>query len=405
MPRFAYTALDRLGHKSQGAVQADTHAAAVQQVVADGLRPMDVREHEDTPGPAWRTAARTGRVSQGSVEAFTRELANLLGGGVSLSRALHLLSREAAQPAARREWARIHDDVVNGTSLADALAKRPRSFAPVYVAMVRAGETGGFLDMVLTQIADFRARERDLVGRVKAAMVYPAVLAVLAVLVLVFLLTYFIPRFSSIFAEFGSTLPWLTRAIVRASELVVQHGLIMLTVLAIVVLVVRRALVTESGRRVFERAVLRLPGVGRVVARFALVRFCHMLGTLLGAGVPLVAALRVAKEAIGNQILVDSVGRAIEQVQQGTSLARSLAGNPRLFPASVAEMVAVAEESARLDKELIRLARTYEQELDRQLRMLVALAEPALLFVMAVLVGTVVIGMLLPVFTLQELFR
>jgi len=271
--------------------------------------------------------------------------------------------------------------------------------------MVRAGETGGFLELVLGQIAELRSREQELKGRVKAALVYPSVLAVLAAAVLIFLLTYFIPRFAAIFTEFGGALPWLTRAIVAASRLVIDYGLVILVAAALAVVGFRRAAASEHGRRSLERAVLGLPALGRVVARFALVRFCRMLGTLLGAGVPLVAALRVAKEAIGNQTLADAVVHATHEVQRGAPLARSLAGSPELFPASVVEMVAVAEESGRLDKEFVRLAAAYETELDRRLRMLVALAEPALLFVMAAVVGTVVIGMLLPVFTLQELIR
>ena len=150
---------------------------------------------------------------------------------------------------------------------------------------------------------------------------------------------------------------------------------------------------------------LNAPGLGRVAARFAVVRFCRMLGTLLGAGVPLVSALRVAREAIGYQTLSDAVNRAIDEVQRGAALSRSLAACPQLFTAAIAEMVAVAEESGRLDKELVRLAGTYEVELDRQLRMLVALAEPALLFLMAAVIGTIVVGMLLPVFTLQDLIH
>ena len=168
---------------------------------------------------------------------------------------------------------------------------------------------------------------------------------------------------------------------------------------------IRRALASEEGRRVLEKITLRFPFFGRAVSRFALVRFCRMLGTLVGAGVPLVAALRVAKEAIGNQVLADAVSVAIEDVQRGTGLARSLESCTTLFPSSVIEMISVAEESGRLDKELIRLAASYEQELDRFLKMVVTLIEPALLFVMAALVGTVVIGMLLPIFSLQELIR
>jgi type II secretory pathway component PulF len=271
--------------------------------------------------------------------------------------------------------------------------------------MVRAGETGGFLDIVLAQTADSRQRERDLKGKVTAALVYPAVLASLAVLVMIFLLTYFIPRFATVFADFGGSLPWLTRKIVQTSDFVISHGFALLLGVVLAVVAIRRTLASESGRRSAEHLTLRTPVLGRVVGRFALVRFCRMLGTLLGAGVPLVSALNAAKDAIGNQMLADTVTQGVEAVKRGSPLARALSVSRLLFPLSVVEMVAVGEETGTLDKELVRLADANERELDRQLRMLVALAEPALLFVMAALIGTVVIGMLLPVFTLQELIR
>jgi type IV pilus assembly protein PilC len=401
MPAFAYRAVDREGRESNGRVSADSRAAAIDQVAGLGLQPVALDEvAEGQAAEAHPAHAR--RVSRAAVHAFTRELANLLAGGVPLSRALMLLSREASDNRARALWTAVYEDVTGGAPLADALARWPRSFPPVYIAMVRAGETGGFLDMVLEQIADFQTREQDLVGRVKAALVYPAVLGVLAVGVLTFLLTFFIPRFSSIFADFGGSLPLLTRMIVGASMAVSHHGLVVLAAVAVVVIVARQALASESGRRFMERAVLAAPGLGQAMGRFALVRFCGMLGTLVGAGVPLISALRVARAALGNQILADAVSQAIEEVQHGTALAKSLSSCPQLFPASVIEMVAVAEETGRLDKELVRLARTYEGELDRRLRMLVALAEPALLFMMAALIGTIVIGMLLPIFSLQQ---
>jgi type II secretory pathway component PulF len=224
-------------------------------------------------------------------------------------------------------------------------------------------------------------------------------------MVLVFLLTFFIPRFSAIFAEFGGALPWLTRAIVAVSHAVMRYGYVGIIAIIILFIAMRRALAAEAGRRTLENALLRLPAIGPLAARFALVRFCRMLGTLLEAGVPLIPALSVAREALGNQTLADAVTQAIEKVRRGAALAGSLADCPLLFPGAVVEMVGVAEQTGRLDKELSRLAVTYESELDRRLRMLVALAEPAFLFVMAAIVGTVVIGMLLPVFTLQELIR
>jgi type II secretory pathway component PulF len=397
-----YQAVDVDGAPVTGTLIADSRPAAIAQIADRALHPVSVDEW-DADAPA---RSRTGgRVTQGSVDSFTRELANLLSAGVPLSRALHLLAQEASHSAARQRWAAIREDVVGGMPLADALARWPSTFPAVYVAMVRAGEAGGFVDKVLGQIADFRGRERDLTGRVKAALVYPAVLATLAVAVMTFLLTYFIPRFSAVFAEFGGALPLLTRAIVRASRLVVDHGVVLLIAVVLIVLVVKRALASESGKRFFERVTLRIPGLGDVIARFALVRFCRMLGTLLGAGVPLIAALKASKEAIGNQTLTDAALAAVEAVQRGAPLGRSLAACPALFPPSVVEMVAVGEETGRLDQELVRLGETYEADLDRRLRMLVALAEPLMLFVMAALIGTVVIGMLLPIFTLQDLIR
>jgi type II secretory pathway component PulF len=404
VPHYSYKAVDESGAEVTGRLSEASRSAALLRLEAQGLYPVSVEQTtEKAPSGGWTPFGR--RVMRSQVDAFTRELANLLGAGVALSRALSILSREASGEAARRQWTAIHDDVVEGTPLADALARWPRSFAPVYVAMVRAGETGGFLDVVLGQIADLRSREQDLKGRFRSALIYPLVLAVLAGLVLIFLLTYFIPRFSTIFAEMGGSLPVLTRTIVAASEFVTDYGPLLLLFLAVGAVVLKRALSSESGRRSLEKTLLGTPMVGRVIARFALVRFCRMLGTLLGAGVPMVSALRVAKEAIGNQTLADTVDHAIEEVRRGAPLARSLARGTLLFPAAVVEMVTVAEESGNLEAELDRLADTYESELDRRLRTLVALAEPALLFLMAAIVGTIVIGMLLPVFTLQELIQ
>lgn len=407
MAVFAYTALDRAGRRQSGTISAENRPAAVDLVERKGLLPVTMDERAQ-PGRAARddTSATTRRrVPRAAVDAFTRELANLLAAGLPLARSLQLLRREASHKSAAAVWTDVHDSVVGGKSLADALAEWPQVFPPVYVAMVRAGEAGGFLHVVLQQIADFRTREQDLKGKVRAALVYPCVLVVVASAVLVFLLTFFIPRFSGIFEEFGSNLPWLTRAVVAASRGLVTYGPFLAIAVVAAVFLGRRALQQESGRRAMERAVLRTPLLGLVVARFALVRFCRMLGTLVGAGVPLVAALRVAREAIGNQTLADTVSHAIQEVQRGAALSRSLAAGTLLFPPTAVEMIAVSEETGRLDQELVRLAQSYESDMDRNLRMLVSLAEPAVLFVMAALIGTVVVGMLLPVFTLQDLIQ
>ena len=403
MATFTYKAIDTNGREVADRLVAADRSAAIEQLFGKNLNPVAVERVEEKQSQG--VFSRFGGVSKREIDDFTRQLANLLAAGVPMSRALGILSREASRVASKRLWALVHDQVAGGMSLADALSLHPQAFSPIYVAMVRAGETGGFLDIVLEQIATFRAREADLKGRVKGALVYPIILAVLAVGIMIFLLTFFIPRFSQMFAEFGGSLPALTRYIVAASGVLVKYWFFMIIAVALAVFGIQRMRHSDEGRRAIESLVLRLPLFGTGVARFALVRFCRMLGTLVGAGVPLIASLKVAKEAIGNQVLADAVNNATESVQKGQPLARSLETCRLLFPASVIEMISVAEESGRLDQELVRLAGAYEQDLDRHLKMMVTLVEPALLFIMAVLVGTVVIGMLLPIFNLQELIR
>jgi type II secretory pathway component PulF len=402
MAVFTYTALDRMGQRTSGMVPADTRAAALDEVMGRGLSPIAVDEQRSSALDHASKRSTLTRVPRSAVEAFTRELANLLAAGLPLSRALSLLRREASHPGAKNVWMAVHDDVVGGKSLAEALGKWPKVFSSVYVAMVRAGETGGFLDVVLQQIADFRQRERDLKGRVISAMVYPCVILTVALGVVIFLLTFFIPKFSTVFAEFGGQLPALTQFIVELSHVATRYGIFVLAALVGAIVALQRALSTDTGRRFFERVALKTPALGKVIAQFALVRFGRMLGTLVGGGVPLIAALRTAKDSLGNQTLADAVSRAIEQVQRGTPLSRSLAATPVLFPPSVIEMVAIAEETGRLDKELLRLSQSYEAELDRRLRMLVSLAEPLLLIVTVIIIGIVVVAMLLPILTLQD---
>jgi type II secretory pathway component PulF len=282
------------------------------------------------------------------------------------------------------------------------MAQSPDTFPRVYVAMVQAGETGGFLDVVLAQIADFQAREKELRSKVMTALLYPTILLVLALGVLVFLLVFFIPRFQSIFTGFGGSLPWLTQMIVSISDLMRAYGLILVLAIGIGAYLLRNWLASEQGRRVWEGFILRVPSIGPLVAQFAMARFCRMLGTLLGAGVPLINGLNVARRSIGNQVLVDAVSNSIERVKEGKQLGPSLADCRSLFPGSVLEMISVAEESGRLDGELVRIANVTEGDLDRHLKAAVALAEPLMLFLIAAFIGTIFIGMVIPIFTLQD---
>jgi type II secretory pathway component PulF len=414
MPLFEYKAIQGDGAVAQGQLEAAGRPEAFRAMEGLGLRPISLAEKSGASVPAQKNNAKPEKpgglsmriggekISARILENFTRLLSSLLAAGVPLSRALTILHKEASTPAAAAKWKEIHGLVIDGMSLADAMAKSPETFPRVYTAMVQAGETGGFLDLVLAQIADFQAREKELRSKVMTAMLYPTILLVLAMGVVVFLLTYFIPKFQLVFSGFGAALPALTQIIVGVSDVVRSYGLFVLVGFLVVGLLARNWFVSEKGKRMWEGLILKSPVVGSLVAQFAMARFCRMLGTLLNAGVPLVQALNVARKSIGNQILVDAVSSSIERVQAGGQLGQSLAECRGLFPGSVLEMISVAEESGRLDQELIRISNVTEGDLDRQMKTAVALAEPLMLFFIAGFIGTIFIGMVIPIFTLQQ---
>ncbi len=428
MAVFAYRALQTDGTVAEGEIEAGGRQEAFRQMEGRGLRPIRLAERgggsgsngAQTNGAKKKTPLKpettvsppseglklsfggSGKVSGRMLENFTRLLSSLLAAGVPLSRALVILCKEAASSVASAKWKEIYDLVIDGMSLADAMAKSPETFPRVYVAMVEAGETGGFLDVVLAQIADFQAREKELRSKVMYALLYPTILLILALGVLTFLLVFFIPRFQPIFEEFGGSLPLLTQIIVSVSDLLRSYGFIVLLGVLITIYMVRSWIVSEQGRRTWEGVMLRAPVIGSLVAQFAMARFSRMLGTLLGAGVPLVNALNVARRSIGNQILVDAVGNSIERVKEGKPLGPSLADCRSLFPGSVVEMISVAEESGKLDQELVRIANVTEGDLDRQLKTAVAMAEPLMLFFIAGFIGVIFIGMVIPIFSLQD---
>jgi len=412
MPTFSYKALHADGKTAEGVLDAGSRPDAMRQIETLGLRPINVAETASKAGKKGAVQAAAGslsftrkKVSGKELANFTRLLSSLLAAGVPLSRALVILQKEASSPAAREKWKNVHDLVVDGLSLADAMARSPETFPRVYVAMVEAGEAGGFLDVVLAQIAEFQSREKELKSKVMTAMLYPCILLVLALVVLTVLLVFFIPKFQRVFASIHGTLPVITQMIIAASDTMRSYGLLIGAGLVGIFLLVRTWFASEKGKRAWEGMVLKTPLVGPLIAQFAMARFCRMLGTLIGAGVPLVHGLNVARRSIGNQILVDAVAQSIERVQQGGRLGQSLADCRSLFPGSVLEMIAVAEESGKLDAELVRIAAETESDLDRNLKTAVAFAEPLMLFLIAAFIGVIFIGMLLPVLSMGEYIK
>jgi type II secretory pathway component PulF len=404
------------GKIAEGKLDAPGRPDALRQMEALGLRPMSLAEKAAAKNGSGLPAGLEGlgkisfkvgshKVSAKELENFTRLLSSLLAAGVPLSRALVILYREATSSFVSAKWKEVHDLVVDGMSLADAMAKSPETFPRVYVAMVEAGEAGGFLDVVLAQIADFQTREKELKSKVMTAMIYPVILLFLALVVLSVLLIFFIPKFQKVFASVHGSLPLITQMVIGLSHLVRSYGFFVVLGIVAIGFLVRAWFVSEKGKRMWEGIVLKSPLVGPLNAQFAMARFCRMLGTLLGAGVPLVQGLNVARKSIGNQILVDAVGQSIERVQQGGRLGQSLGDCKILFSGSVLEMISVAEESGKLDAELVRVAGVTEFDLDRNLKTAVAFAEPLMLFLIAGFIGVIFISMLLPIFSLQDYIK
>src|SRR3974390_3529157 len=276
MALFQYRALQANGAVAEGQLEAAGRQEAFRQMEGLGLKPISLAEKAAAAAKQRPTLTaslgsfaqfkRTPKVSGRALENFTRLLSSLLAAGVPLSRALTILYKEAATPAAAEKWKEIHGLVIDGMSLADAMARSPKVFPRVYTAMGQAGETGGFLDLVLAQIADFQSREKELRSKVSTAMLYPAILFVLAIGVLIFLLTFFIPRFQSIFTGFGASLPLATQIVIGASTLVRSYGAFVVVGLLIVGVVLRTWFTSEKGRRTWEGLVLRSPVLGPLVA-------------------------------------------------------------------------------------------------------------------------------------------
>ena len=410
MPHFQYKALNSGGVLDAGSIQASNRPDAFDKIKQLGLQLVHLEEtaeggaglaKSDGISLPWKQR----RISFKMLGTFTRLLSSLLAAGVPLSKALTILYRETTDPAASKKWREVHDLVIDGVSLSDAMSRSPETFPTVYTAMVEAGETGGFLDLVLEQIAEFQARDKELRGKVISAMIYPAVLMFLAIAVLIFLMVFFIPRFKTLFEGFDAALPMLTQVIVTTSEFSQRYGIFIIIAMAFLVYLARTWVTSERGRRIYERWLLTAPVIGPLSSQFAMARFSRMLGTLIHAGVPLVSGLNVAQRSIGNQILTDAIEDSVERVKKGESLARSLGNCSLLFSGATVEMISVAEESSRLDKELIRLAEVTEKELDQQLKTAVALMEPLMLFFIAAFIGTIFVGMVIPIFTIQDYIK
>ena len=403
VPEFAYEALAGTGQRSQGTLTANSEREVMAMLDARGLFPVRIAASKSAGGHGHRW----GRKIKGRhMCTFYSQLADLLRSGVPLLRSLDILERQSSQPALSEIVREVRAKVADGTSLAEAMAAHPRAFNELAVSMVRAGQEGGFLEDVLKRIADFTEHQEDLKAKVVGAMAYPVFLAIVGFAVLNILVIFFVPKFEPIFKKLDEQgqLPALTQFIMGMSHFLQRHG-VWLVVLGVIGLYsLRRWAATENGRLRLDAWRLRVPGAGHIYLNLALSRFTRILGTMLHNGIPILQALRIAKDSTGNRVLSLAIEKSAENIKAGDSLAAPL-GASKHFPVDVVEMVAVGEESNSLERVLVDIADALEKRTSRQLELFVRLLEPIMLLVMAVITLVVVAGLLLPVFRMGSAVR
>jgi general secretion pathway protein F/type IV pilus assembly protein PilC len=403
VPDFTFAALTATGTRTTGTLTAASEREALSQLDARGLLPLTVTAQASASQSRWGGSKSVG----GRVMATAySQLADLLRSGVPLLRSLEILERQSSNPVLSESLRSVRTKVMDGTSLADAMRAHPNTFNDLAVSMVRAGQEGGFLEDVLQRIADFTEHQEDLKSKVIGALAYPVFLGVTGFIVLNILVIFFVPRFEPIFKklEEKGELPALTQWLMATSHFLQNNGLFVIAAFGLAVWGVRRWMATDAGRLITDRWRLMVPGAGTIYLNLALSRFTRILGTLLHNGIPILPALRIAKDSAGNRVLTQAIEASAENITAGDKLATPFRACP-YFPRDVVEIVSVAEESNTLEKVLVDIANGLEKRTSRQLELFVRLLEPVMLLVMASVTLVVVAGLLLPVFKMGSAAR
>lgn len=403
MPVFAYKAKKGPGQTVDGRIEADSQVAALARLDALGLSPILLEPatgavQSDGRRPIRRIAAR-------DVTVFTRQLAGLLRAGVPILRALLTIQQQSGNAAFRAVLDAIVSAVQDGRMLSETLAGYPALFPELYVNMVRAGESAGMLDEMLLRLAEARERDDELRGKVVAAVAYPALVLAIGALSVFVILAFFMPRIAHLFDGLHVTLPLATRLVLALSGVLAQGWGWLVAACLIAGLVAYRVLRSPAGRLALDAAILRLPIAGRFALDTDLVRFSRTLALLISAGIPIERALALSEKTLLNRQLRQAVA-AVERdtVQRGASLADGFRRRPE-FPAFLTNMMAVGEEGGRLDESLLEAASFYQRELDRDLRLMTTLMEPALILLVGLVVGFIIFAMLLPIFQIGQGLR
>ena len=405
MPLFRYEALTHSGGSVKNTLEADSKAELVSRLRQMGYWPTDIIEEseEGTPNDVrkWLKIGGGG-VKAADVEFFTYQLATLVNAHVPLPRALEVTLGQIQNPALNRIVSQVKYDVEHGATFNDALTQHPKAFSDLYINMVKAGESGGVLGLVLERLAEFAERQRLLKNDVISALFYPIILLTLSISAVAVLMILVIPKFTAMFNDLGVTLPLPTRILIGATDAFQTYWWVGLLIIILGVAGLRQYLRLETGRVWFDRLKLKIPLIGPIVSTFAIVRFTRTMATLLENGVRMLPALQVVKDTIGNRVYSNVVAEAEIEVEQGSTLSREL-NKSKDFPEFVTHMVAVGEESGEPVHMLSKLSEYYDVEIKKSLERLTSSIGPLVILLMGVIIGFIAVAMILPIFEANQL--
>ena len=405
-PTFTYAARDRGGRLVNGELQGDTAAVVAGKLRERGLTPVAVDAAAGAGGLRGdlKIPGFSDRVKLKEVAVFSRQFATMVNSGLSLMRSLAILADQTEGKELTRIVVEVRNEVERGIALSVAMAKHPKAFDRLFIAMIRSGELGGMLDSVLLQMATTIEKQVELRRKVKSAMTYPAAVGGLVALIGLAMLTFVVPMFKNMYADLGGTLPLPTRILLLVSGAVTSFWYLVFGAGAAGVFAFRRWLATEPGRRRWDAVKLRLPVFGSLVHKTALARFSRSLSALVASGVPILDALGIVSETAGNAVLGDALDEARTAVAAGEQVSRPLAAHP-VFPPMVVQMMAVGEETGATDQLLEKIADFYDREVEATVDALSSLMEPLLIAVMGVTVGGLVVALYMPMFNIVKLLE
>jgi type IV pilus assembly protein PilC len=394
MSTYVFKALDVAGGKAKGELEADSKQAVADQLKQRGLIVLDIADKHSSKeiniGPK--------RVPANDLAIFSRQLATMITSGMSILRALYVLEEQTESKYLKETIVAVRKDVEAGLSLSDAMARHPKVFSPLFVAMTQAGETGGVLEDALVRVADQLQKDAALKRQVKSAMVYPSLVLVFALGVMLALVAFLVPVFEGVFKEFGGHLPALTQISVDMSHFVTKRWYALIIIPVVVVTAFLKWKKTTWGRKQWDHFRLHVPmKIGPIVQQVAVARWSRTLASLTHAGVPLLQALEITGRTGGNSAVQESMDGVIASVKRGGTIAAPLAQAP-IFPSMVTHMVGVGEETGALDEMLDRVAEFYEEQVEASVKSLMSIIEPIMIIVIGAMVGFIVISMYLPLF-------